>query len=64
MVSLTNHNQLASIALTCSKKSAEQRVNLNRLIQKMGQPVSKLNQSIKQDQARKLKMTLHIKNVH
>ena len=29
MVSLTNHNQLASIALTCSKKSAEQRVNLN-----------------------------------
>ena len=29
MVSLTNHNQLASIAWTCSKKSAEQRVNLN-----------------------------------
>ena len=28
MVSLTNHNQLASIAWTCSKKSAEQRVNL------------------------------------
>ena len=29
MVSLTNHNQLASIAWTCSKTSVEQRVNLN-----------------------------------
>ena len=35
MVSLTNHNQLASIAWTCSKKSAEQRVNL-KLVRKLG----------------------------
>ena len=35
MVSLTNHNQLASIAWTCSKKSAEQQVNL-KLVRKWG----------------------------
>ena len=60
MVSLTNHNQLASIAWTCSKTSVEQRVNLNSYSENE-QPVSKLNQSIKQDHARILKVILHIK---
>ena len=60
MVLLTNHNQLASIAWTCSKTSVEQRVNLNSYSENE-QPVSKLNQSIKQDHARILKVILHIK---